>query len=46
MGSESCQACHVEIHARWQNTLMAKVLQDPREQPDVILATSRSTIRW
>ena len=20
MGSESCQACHVEIHARWQNT--------------------------
>ena len=37
VGSGSCQACHVEIHARWQDTLMAKVLQDPRERPDVIL---------
>ena len=37
MGSESCQACHVEIHARWRDTLMANVLQDPRERPDVIL---------
>ena len=36
-GSESCQACHADIHARWENTLMAKVLQDPREQPEVIL---------
>ncbi|MDE0828306.1 MAG: multiheme c-type cytochrome [Vicinamibacterales bacterium] len=36
-GSDSCQACHGDIHARWENTLMAKVLQDPREQPDVIL---------
>ena len=37
MGSDSCQACHAEIHARWQDTLMAKVLQDPRERPDAIL---------
>jgi predicted CXXCH cytochrome family protein len=37
VGSDSCQACHADIHARWENTLMAKVLQDPREQPDVIL---------
>ena len=37
VGSDSCQECHAEIHARWQDTLMAKVLQNPREQPDVIL---------
>ena len=36
-GSDSCQTCHSEIHTRWQQTLMAKVLQDPRQGEDVIL---------
>ena len=36
-GSDSCQTCHAEIHDRWQDTLMAKVIQDPREHPEVIL---------
>ena len=36
-GSDSCQTCHSEIHTRWQQTLMAKVLQDPRQEPNVIL---------
>ena len=38
MGSESCRECHLEIHDRWQDTLMANVLQDPRERPNAILA--------
>ena len=37
-GSDSCQSCHAEIHARWQDTLMANVLQDPTERPDAVLA--------
>ena len=36
-GSASCQSCHDQIHDRWTQTLMANVLQDPREQPDAIL---------
>ncbi|MBM61344.1 MAG: cytochrome C [Acidobacteria bacterium] len=36
-GSDSCQTCHREIYTRWEQTLMAKVLQDPRQNPDVIL---------
>ena len=36
-GSASCQSCHEDIYARWQETLMAKVIQDPTERPDVIL---------
>ncbi|SVA38989.1 uncharacterized protein METZ01_LOCUS91843, partial [marine metagenome] len=36
-GSDSCQECHSEIHARWQDTLMANVLQDPTTQPEAIL---------
>jgi len=37
VGSDSCQECHVEIHSRWKETLMANVLQDPRERPNAIL---------
>ena len=36
-GSAACQDCHLDIYDRWQGTLMAKVLQDPVERPDVIL---------
>ena len=35
-GSDSCRACHADIHARWERTLMARVLQDPAE-PGVVL---------
>ena len=36
-GSAACRDCHLEIHDRWQETLMANVLLDPRERPDAIL---------
>ena len=36
-GSAACRDCHLEIHDRWQETLMANVLVDPRERPDAIL---------
>ena len=38
VGSEACQGCHREIYKRWEDTLMANVLQNPREHPDAILA--------
>ena len=37
VGSAACQECHVDIFDRWQRTLMAKVLQDPSNDPRVIL---------
>ena len=37
VGSQACSSCHKEIHDRWKNTLMANVLQDPQENPEVIL---------
>ena len=37
-GSAACRDCHIDIYDRWKDTLMAKVLQDPHEHPDVILA--------
>ena len=36
-GSAACRDCHLEIHERWRETLMANVLVDPRERPDIIL---------
>ena len=36
-GSAACRDCHSDIYGRWEQTLMANVLQDPRERPDVIL---------
>lgn len=38
VGSSSCQDCHLDIYTRWQDTLMANVLQNPRETPSAILA--------
>jgi len=38
VGSSACQDCHTDIYTRWQNTLMANVLQDPQERPASILA--------
>ena len=36
-GSAACRDCHLEIHDRWRETLMANVLVDPRERPGAIL---------
>ena len=36
-GSTSCQKCHQEIYERWEKTLMANVVRDPREHPDAII---------
>jgi len=37
VGSAACQSCHQDIYNRWKDTLMANVLQNPRERPDAIL---------
>ena len=37
VGSSACESCHLDIYARWKDTLMANVLQDPRERPTAIL---------
>ena len=37
VGSESCADCHQDIYSRWQDTLMANVLQDPAENPEIVL---------
>ena len=37
VGSASCAECHQEIFDRWQETLMANVLQDPAERPEAVL---------
>jgi predicted CXXCH cytochrome family protein len=36
-GSASCKTCHSQIYERWQKTLMANVVRDPREHPDAII---------
>jgi predicted CXXCH cytochrome family protein len=36
-GSKACQSCHAAIYARWQNTRMANVIQDPKLNPKAIL---------
>ena len=38
VGSPTCQECHLDIYSRWQDTLMANVLQDPLDRPSAILA--------
>jgi predicted CXXCH cytochrome family protein len=38
VGSHACQSCHENIYARWKDTLMANVLQDPKTRPEAILA--------
>ena len=38
VGSESCKACHAETYAGWKQTRMARVVQDPKEHPEAVLA--------
>lgn len=37
VGSAACESCHQDIYSRWQGTLMANVLRDPKTSPDAIL---------
>ena len=37
MGSASCENCHKSEYDRWKVTLMANVVQDPKQRPQVIL---------
>jgi predicted CXXCH cytochrome family protein len=37
VGSAACQSCHQDIYARWKDTLMANILQDPQAHPEVVL---------
>ena len=37
VGSGTCESCHQDIYDRWKNTLMANVLVDPAERPDIVL---------
>ena len=37
VGSQACESCHQSIYDRWENTLMANVLQDAKAKPEVIL---------
>ena len=34
-GSKACETCHKEIYDRWKNTLMANILVDPKQHPEV-----------
>ena len=36
-GSQACQTCHQNIYDRWKDTLMANILVDVKERPEVIL---------
>ena len=37
VGSDACASCHQDIFDRWEQTLMANVIVDPAERPDVVL---------
>lgn len=36
VGSAACKDCHEEVFERWEKSLMANVVRDPREHPDAI----------
>jgi predicted CXXCH cytochrome family protein len=36
-GSEACRECHEGTYDRWKTTLMANILQDPREHPEIVV---------
>ena len=36
VGSAACKDCHEEVYGRWEKSLMANVVRDPREYPDAI----------
>ncbi len=38
VGSPACRECHKSIYDRWQTTLMANVVQDPKSHPKAIVA--------
>jgi len=38
VGSATCASCHARIFARWKNTRMANVVQDPKVHPDAVVA--------
>jgi len=37
VGSAACASCHQDVYDRWRDTLMANVLQDPRERPEAVV---------
>ncbi|MCB9383523.1 MAG: cytochrome C [Bryobacterales bacterium] len=37
VGSQACQSCHPKIYERWRKTLMANILVDVKEHPEVIV---------
>src|SRR4051812_19022422 len=37
VGSQACRDCHTSIYDRWSTTLMANVVQDPKQRPNAIL---------
>jgi hypothetical protein len=37
VGSGACKDCHEEITLKWEKTLHARMMQDPKEKPDAIL---------
>ena len=37
VGSEACRDCHESIYERWSDTLMANILVDVGERPDVVV---------
>src|ERR1700737_3396119 len=38
VGSRACRDCHQAVYDRWQTTLMANVVQDPKQHPKAIVA--------
>jgi len=38
VGSPACRDCHQAVYDRWQTTLMANVVQDPKQRPRAIVA--------
>jgi predicted CXXCH cytochrome family protein len=36
-GSAACRECHEDTYDRWSTTLMANILQDPREHPEAVV---------
>src|SRR5262249_15985319 len=38
VGSPACRECHQAIYERWETTLMANVVQDPKSHPKAIVA--------
>ncbi len=37
VGSAACQECHEGVYDRWKDTLMANILVDVNDRPDVVL---------